>query len=490
MAPSQEATGAGVSAGEPVVRELIYVDGEWVKPSGTETFDVINASTEEVIGRVPLGTAADVDRAVEAARRAFESWSTTTPAERKVYLERLQAAIQDRSEEIATTVAAEVGMPLTMARVIQAGVPAQVAGKYAALLDDYDFEEQIGNSRVVREPIGVVGCITPWNFPLHQVICKVAPALAAGCTVVLKPTEVAPLASFMLAEIFDEIGLPPGVFNLVSGTGEDVGEAIAAHPDIDMVSFTGSTRAGRRVSELASQTVKKVALELGGKSPFVILDDADLQEAIQFGLGRCYINSGQTCTAWTRMLVPRERQDEAVEIAKQMAEAWTVGDPFAEDSKLGPLVSETQRDRVRSYIRKGVEEGAVLVTGGEEPPEGLDRGYYVRPTVFADVDNDMTIAQEEIFGPVLAIIPYDDDDDAVRIANDTIYGLQAAVYSSDSERAERIARRIRAGQVHVNDAPGNLDAPFGGYKQSGIGREWGRYGLEEYLEVKSLQLKT
>jgi acyl-CoA reductase-like NAD-dependent aldehyde dehydrogenase len=336
--------------------------------------------------------------------------------------------------------------------------------------------------------VGVVGCITPWNYPLHQTVAKVAPALAAGCTVVLKPSEVAPLNAFILAEIVHEVGLPAGVFNLVSGYGPVVGEAIAAHPDVDMVSFTGSTRAGKRVAEVAAQTVKRVALELGGKSANVILDDADLERAVTAGVNNAFLNSGQTCTAWTRMLVPRAKQDDAVRIAASVAESLTPGDPFGDTAKLGPLVSDAQRERVRGYIRKGIEEGARLVTGGDDAPEGLDTGYYVRPTVFADVRSDMTIAREEIFGPVLSILPYDDEDDAVRIANDTIYGLAGGVWSGDAERAKALARRLRTGQVDINGGGFNFMAPFGGYKQSGLGRELGRYGLEEFLETKSLQL--
>jgi acyl-CoA reductase-like NAD-dependent aldehyde dehydrogenase len=469
------------------VRDKIFIAGEWVSPSSDELIDVINSTTEEVMGRAPAATPEDVDRAVAAARSAFESWSQTTPGERKAILSQLAQGLQERGDEIAGIVAQEVGMPLPLAKMIQAGLPAAVMGSYVKLLDEVSFEEQVGNSLVLREPVGVVGCITPWNYPLHQVVAKVAPAFAAGCTVVLKPSEVAPLTAFILAEIVAASDLPAGVFNLVSGTGPVVGEAIAAHPDVDMVSFTGSTRAGRRVSELAAKTVKRVALELGGKSANLILDDADLEKAVKTGVSNCYLNSGQTCSAWTRMLVPKSRHDEAVQIAKAVAEGFTVGDPMNGETKLGPLVSEQQRQRVRSYIEKGIEEGALLVTGGAEAPEGLAKGYFVRPTVFAGVRNDMTIAQEEIFGPVLSIIPYEDEDDAVRIANDTQYGLAGGVWSGDPERAKRVARRLRTGQVDINGGRFNPLAPFGGYKQSGHGRELGTFGLDEYLEVKSLQ---
>ena len=463
-------------------RDRLYIDGAWVASTGKGTIDVINANTEEVMGRIPEGTADDVDQAVQAAKKAFPGWAETPKEERGKYLQRITEGLQARMNDVATVVNGEVGMPMHLCMLIQAGLPTATFGSMPSLLDEFPFEEQIGNSLIVREPVGVVGCITPWNYPLHQIAAKVAPALAAGCTVVLKPSEVAPLNAFILAEIIDEVGLPAGVFNLVTGTGPVVGEAIASHPDVDMVSFTGSTRAGKRVSELASQTVKRVALELGGKSPNIILDDADLATAVADGVGKCFLNSGQTCSALTRMLVPRSKLAEAEKIAAEAVGNYQLG------AVLGPLVSDVQRTRVRNYINKGIEEGAKLVVGGADQPEGFDKGYYVQPTVFSEVRPDMTIAQEEIFGPVLSILPYEDEEDAIRIANDTIYGLAGGVWSGDPERAKRVARRIRTGQVEVNGGSFNPMAPFGGYKQSGHGRELGKYGLEEYLEVKALQL--
>jgi acyl-CoA reductase-like NAD-dependent aldehyde dehydrogenase len=470
------------------VKHMLYIGGEWVDPAGDETIDVVNASTEEVMGRVPQSTPADVDRAVTAARKAFETWSQTPLVERANLIRAVAAGLAARADEVASTVAQELGMPLAQCKGIQAGLPTMTFSSVPDLVEEVAWEERVGNSLVVREPIGVVGAITPWNYPLHQVAAKVAPAIAVGCTVVLKPSEVAPLSAFILAEIMDDAGVPAGVFNLVTGTGPVVGEAIVSHPGVDMVSFTGSTRAGRRVSELAAQHVKPVALELGGKSPNVILDDADLETAVTDGVAKCFLNSGQTCSALTRMLVPRDRLPEVEKIAAGVAESYTTGECFDSEARLGPLVSDVQRDRVLGYIRKGVEEGARLVTGGEDPPEGSERGYFVRPTVFSDVRNDMTIAQEEIFGPVLAIIPYDDEEDAVRIANDTMYGLAGGVWSADEERAKRVARRLRTGQVEINGGVFNPLAPFGGYKQSGHGRELGKFGFEEYLQVKSMQL--
>jgi len=469
-------------------RDKLYIGGEWVDPAGDGTIEVVNSSTEEVMGSIPEGTPEDADRAVAAAREAFDAWSQTSREERAGYLEAIAGGLGARAEEIAATIAQELGMPIKLSQQIQAGLPTMSFASMPALMEQVAWEEEVGNSLIVLEPIGVLGAITPWNYPLHQIANKVAPALAAGCTVVLKPSEVVPLNAFILAEVIEAAGLPGGVFNLVTGTGPVVGEAIAAHPGVDMVSFTGSTRAGKRVSELASQTVKPVAMELGGKSPNVILDDADLERAIPDGVAKCFLNSGQTCSALTRMLVPRDKLETAEQIAGAAAETFTPGDPFDPATRLGPLVSETQRERVRGYIEKGQGEGARLVTGGAEPPEGLDHGFFVRPTVFSDVDPSMTIAQEEIFGPVLVIQPYEDEDDAVRIANDTVYGLAGGVWSADEERAKSVARRIRTGQVEINGGAFNPLAPFGGFKQSGHGRELGRFAIEEFLQTKSMQL--
>jgi aldehyde dehydrogenase (NAD+) len=469
-----------------IVRDSLYIDGAWVSSDGSETIDVENPATEAVIGRIPSGTAGDVDKAVKAARDALPAWSATDPEERSKYLSRLVEAVTARHEEIARTIAQEMGAPIKIAQMVQAGLPIADIATAAQAATEFQWERQIGNSTVVMHPIGVVGAITPWNYPLHQVTAKVAYALAAGCTIVLKPSEVAPLCTYLLFDAIHEVGLPPGVVNLVPGYGPTVGEAIASHPGVDMVSFTGSTRAGRRVAELGAQTIKKVALELGGKSANVILPDADLAKAVKAGVSNCYLNSGQTCTAWTRMLVHESQYDEAVEIARQTAEAFTIGDPFDESTRLGPLVSKAQRDRVASYIEKGKEEGARVVTGGNAQPK--DKGYFVEPTVFADVTTDMTIAQEEIFGPVLSILKYRDEDEALAIANDSVYGLAGGVWSGDPEKAKAFARKMETGQVDINGGSFNVAAPFGGFKQSGVGRELGPFGLEEFTQPKSLQL--
>jgi betaine-aldehyde dehydrogenase len=473
-----------------LLRDKFYIDGQWATPSTKDTIDVHNAGTGEVMGTVPAGGDQDIDAAVRAARAAFDGWSQRPVAERADYLAKISAGLKQRLEPLARTIAQEVGMPIKLAGRIQAGLPMMTFGNYAKIASEFAFEDKVGNSVVVRDPVGVVGAITPWNYPLHQIALKVAPALAAGCTVVLKPSEIAPFNAFILAEVVHEAGLPPGVFNLVTGFGPVVGEALVKHPEVDMISFTGSTRAGKRISEVAAQTVKRVTLELGGKSASIILDDADLAAAVKGTVTNCYLNSGQTCTAFTRMLVHESQYAQAKAIAAEAANSFVPGDPLSESSRLGPLSSQMQLDRVRGYIRKGLEDGAELVTGGVEAPEGVaPGGYFVRPTVFGKVDPKSTIGQEEIFGPVLSIITYKDEDDAVRIANDTIYGLAGGVWSKDEARAQRVARRMRAGQIDINGGPFNMNAPFGGFKQSGHGREAGKYGLEEFLEYKSLQLK-
>ena len=465
-----------------------YVAGTWVPSASDEAVDVINPATEEVIDQVPAGHPADVDAAVEAARAAFGGWAATPVAERARYLEAIRQLLEDRAVPLAEVITADLGAPLAFSRDEQVGTPIAVLASYVELLGSYNFGgDRVGNSLIVREPAGVAGAITPWNYPLYQIINKMAAALAAGCPMVLKTTEVAPLAAYELASIVHEAGLPAGVFNLLCGTGPVVGEALARHPGVDLVSFTGSTRAGTRVAELAAATVKRVSLELGGKSATVVLPDADLGTAVERGMARAFANSGQGCSALTRMLVPAGRYKEAVDLAVAEAGRYPVGDPLGEGTRLGPLVSAVQRDRVRGYIERGVADGARVVTGGAEPPPGLKTGYYVQPTVFAEVTPGMAIAQEEIFGPVLSVIGYSSEDEAVQIANGTLYGLAAAVWSADQDHAVAVARRLRAGQVEVNGGAWNILAPFGGFGRSGYGRELGAAGLEEYLEVKSLQ---
>ena len=467
-------------------RQQFYINGQWVAPSTNDTLDVINPATEEPIDAIALGGQADVDAAVAAAKAAFETFGKTTREERVALIERIIDCFKARMGDLAATISGEMGAPMSLANAAQA--PAGLGHFMTTLnvLRNYAFEEDIGTSRIVKEPAGVCGFITPWNWPINQICCKVAPALAAGCTMVLKPSEVAPFNAIIFTEILDAAGVPPGVFNLVNGDGPTVGAALAAHPDIDMMSFTGSTRAGIDVARNAAPTVKRVAQELGGKSANIILDDADFSQVIARDVFGMCLNSGQSCNAPTRMLVPQARMDEAAAIAKAAAEQVKVGDPNSQDTTIGPVVSKVQFNKIQGLIDKGVEEGAKLETGGVGRPDGLNRGYYVKPTVFSHVTNDMTIAREEVFGPVLSLIGYENDEDAVRIANDTIYGLSGYISSGDPERAKALARRIRTGNVHLNGAPVDPSAPFGGYKQSGNGREWGTYGLDEFLEVKAI----
>jgi aldehyde dehydrogenase (NAD+) len=472
------------------IRNDYFANGTWQPSHGAGAIKVANPYSEAEVGAVPECDLEDVNTAVASARAALPHWSRTTPADRCRLLEALESGLKQRADELARLITAEMGMPLRMSQRLQVALPLTTLAKTRELLAAYKFEEQIGNSIVARDPIGVVACITPWNYPLHQIMSKVAPALAAGCTVVLKPSEVAPLSAFILAEEIAAAGFPPGVFNLVTGYGRTVGEYLAGHADVDMVSFTGSTSAGKRVSVLAAQTVKRVALELGGKSAAVILDDADLAAAVKNTVGGCFLNSGQTCNALTRMLVPSARYEEAAALAVAAAGAFSSGDPMDEKTRLGPLTTRAQQERVLSYIRRGMESGAELLTGGVTLPVNVTGGYFVAPTIFGKVDPASVIAQEEIFGPVLAIITYETEDEAVAIANGTPYGLAAAVWSASETRAGQVARRLQAGQVDINGGMFNPLAPFGGYKQSGNGRELGRFGLEEFFEVKSMQFKS
>jgi len=463
-----------------------YVDGKWIDPTKAHDFTITNPASEEPIATISLGSAVDVDRAVAAAKRAYEQYSATMPSDRIGLLQRIIDVYRAKMNEMAETISQEMGAPISLSRKAQA--PAGLAHllEVVKVLEEFQFEEVKGSTLMRKEPIGVCALITPWNWPMNQIVCKVAPALAAGCTMILKPSEVAPLSAYLFARILDEAAVPPGVFNLVNGDGPTVGAAISSHPDVAMVSFTGSTRAGVSVAVAAAASVKRVTQELGGKSANIILEDADVANAVRQGTQECFRNSGQSCNAPTRMLVPRSKMPEAVEAAKQAAEATTVGDPFAKDTSIGPLASKAQFDKVQRLINVGIEEGATLIAGGLGRPEGFAKGYFVKPTVFANVNNDMTIAREEVFGPVLCIIPYETEDDAVRIANDTIYGLSGFVTAGSLERAHRVAKRLRAGNVHINGARVDFAACFGGYKQSGNGREWGKAGLEEFLELKAI----
>lgn len=470
------------------MREMLkfYVDGRWVDPASPKTLDVVNPATETVAGRISMGSAEDVELAVAAAVRAFPDFSLSSRETRTELLEGILAVFSRRHDEIANAIMEEMGAPWKLAKFAQAASGPQHIRATIDTLRTFEFERQHGTTRIAKEAIGPCAMITPWNWPINQIAVKVAPALAAGCTMVLKPSELAPFDAMIFAEILDEAGVPPGVFNLVNGDGPNVGAALSAHPDIAMVSFTGSTRAGVSVAQNAAPTVKRVAQELGGKSANIILADADLEKAVSSGVRECFSNTGQSCNAPTRMLVPRDQVDEAVSIAKNIAKKTVVGDPRADGTHLGPVVSEAQWNKIQELIQAGIDEGATLVAGGTGRPDGLDAGYFVRPTVFSDVDNRMTIAQQEVFGPVLAIIAYDNDDDAVAIANDTPYGLSGYVSSSNIEHARAIAARLRTGMVHINGASLDSQAPFGGYKQSGNGREWGPHGIDEFLEVKSI----
>jgi aldehyde dehydrogenase (NAD+) len=463
-----------------------YIDGKWIDPAEVHDLTVINPANEEPIATISLGSAKDLDRAVAAAKRAFEAYSQTTVEERLALLRRIVEVYQSKMQEMAQTISEEMGAPISLARKAQA--PAGLAHllETVKVLEHFEFEELKGSTLMRKEPIGVCGLITPWNWPMNQIVTKVAPALAAGCTMVLKPSEIAPLSAYLFAQILHEAGVPAGVFNLVNGDGPTVGAAIAAHPDVDMVSFTGSTRAGTAVAVTAAPTVKRVTQELGGKSANIILDDAGFDNAVKQGVQECFRNTGQSCNAPTRMLVPRSKMAEVVEAAKQAADSTKVGEPLSDNTTVGPLASKAQFEKVQRLINQGISEGARLIAGGPGRPDGFTKGYFVKPTVFSDVSNDMTIAREEIFGPVLCIIPYEDEEDAIRIANDTPYGLSGFVTAGDIERARRVAKRIRSGNVHINGARVDFAGCFGGYKESGNGREWGEAGLEEFLELKAI----
>lgn len=463
-----------------------YINGEWVESTGSKIIDVINPATEEVIGQISDGTKEDLDKAVAAARAAFPSFSQTTKEERIELLNRIADEYEKRKDDFVKVITEELGSPLTTSEKTHYNMGLIHFRQAAKDLETFEFTEKRGKTVIRKEAIGVSGLITPWNFPTNQTSTKLASAFAAGSTVVLKPSELTPFAAILLAEVFHAAGLPKGVFNLVNGTGEVVGNGISSHPDIDFVSFTGSGAVGQKITENAAKTIKKVALELGGKSPLIILDDYDIKTAAKIAVSNVLFNSGQVCTAATRTLIPKSKHDEFIEAVKEVLPRYPVGNPQDENSFLGPLISEKQYNRVQSYIEKGIEEGATLVAGGLGKPEGFETGYYVKPTVFTNVKNDMVIAQEEIFGPVMSIIPYEDLDEAIEIANDTIYGLAGYVVGNDEEKVQEVANSIRAGRIVINGSRQDFSAPFGGYKQSGIGREWGEYGIEEYLEVKAV----
>ena len=463
-----------------------YINGEWVDPVTPRTLDVINPATEEPFARISLGSAADVDKAVSAAVDAFEHFLRTTPQERVELFEAILAEYGKRYEEIAETISTEMGAPIWLSKAAQAMTGQMHFSTAMRILKDYQWEEQKRSYKLRKEPVGVCGLITPWNWPVNQITCKVAPALATGCTMVLKPSEVAPVNAIILAEILDAAGVPKGVFNLVNGDGPTVGEALSGHPDIHMMSFTGSTRAGIQVARAAADSVKRVAQELGGKSANIILEDADLKQAVSGGVSQIFQNSGQSCNAPSRMLVPANVHNDALEIAREVAESTKAGDPFASGTNIGPVVSEVQFDKIQGLIQKGIDEGATLVTGGTGRPEGMNVGYFVKPTIFGNVSNDMTIAREEIFGPVLTILPYETEEEAIQIANDTPYGLSGYVQSGSVEHAQEVAAQIRTGNVHINGSGPDFNAPFGGYKASGNGREWGELGFEEFLETKAV----
>ena len=469
-------------------RDQLYIDGKWVQPIGTGSIDVINPATEEIIGKIPVGSKEDIDIAASAARIAFDSWSKSSIETRIDILNALSNALKERGEDIAQTITAEVGTPIGYSRVAMVGTPRVVSRSYAKILENFDWEEKVRNSIICKEPIGVCAFITPWNFPLHQIIGKVAPAIAAGCTMILKPSKEAPLSAFILADILHEIGLPSGVFNLVSGHGSEIGNYMSSHPEVDMVSFTGSTGAGISVSEAAATTVKRVTLELGGKSANVALEDADPTLVAKKAIGACHQNSGQTCSALTRLIIPESMSDEVYEIIAEKNNSYTVGDPLEESTRCGPMVSLRQQKSVSKYIESGINEGATLISGGLGMPEGISKGYYVKPTIFANVTPDMKIWKEEIFGPVLVITTYKSEEEALKLANDSIYGLSGGVWSKDEKRAIKFAKDMRTGQVSVNGGAFNVSAPFGGYKLSGNGRELGSHGLNEFLEIKSIQI--